>query len=246
MLGMGTEKVEDELRRVIPGVRTLRLDRDSVSDFREAERILTTFGDGGADVLIGTQMVAKGHHFPNVTLVGIVLADIGLSLPDFRAGERLFSLLTQVSGRSGRGTEEGSVVIQTFNPDHFSIISARSHDYSSFYAQEIDERRELSYPPFSRLIRLVFESGSAERTLKMAASFASELGKGAPSDVEILGPAPAVISRMKSSYRYQILIKGGKGLGAVKKRIGVLLDDGMKKRPVGVRVVVDVDPANML
>jgi primosomal protein N' (replication factor Y) len=168
-------------------------------------------------------------------------------MPDFRAGERLFSLLTQVAGRSGRGAERGKVLIQTFNPDHYSIIAARRHDYRQFHGLESEARRELGYPPFSRLVRLVFESGSAERSLAAAARAAGVLSRCGGGDLSVLGPAPAILGRLKGAHRSQVLIKGGASLAKAKAAIGGMLDFKSGSHPFpGVRVVVDVDPVAML
>jgi primosomal protein N' (replication factor Y) len=246
LLGLGTERVEEEILARFPTARVLRLDRDMASDFGEVERILETFEAGDADVLIGTQMVAKGHHFPGVTFVGIVLADIGLSLPDFRAGERLYGLLSQVAGRSGRGEDHGKVLVQTFNPNHYAVLAAQKHDYAEFYSKELDARRELSYPPFSRLIRVVFESKSREGAGETAAAFADSIRRSSGGDADVLGPAPAVIDRVRGSWRYQVLIRG-KALGRVKKSARAMLEQGGRLCSTkGVRVMVDVDPSAML
>jgi primosomal protein N' (replication factor Y) len=247
MFGVGTERVESEIKKSMPSARVLRMDRDVVSDITEVERILGTFEAGGADILVGTQMVAKGHHFPWVTFVGIVIADIGLSLPDFRGGERLFALLAQVAGRSGRGTQSGKVLIQTFNPDHYAIQAARHHDYKTFYATELEARRELNYPPFTRIVRLVFEAGSPEKALAAAGLYVSSLGRISGADIEVMGPAPAVISKLKGSYRCQVLVKGTKSLPGAKKLIGQIVTMTGKSHHIpGARVLVDVDPMAML
>ncbi|MBI5525081.1 MAG: primosomal protein N' [Deltaproteobacteria bacterium] len=246
MFGLGTERVEAEIALRYPQARVLRLDRDVARDFTDVERVIETFASGGADVLVGTQMVAKGHHFPNVTFVAIIIADIGLSVPDFRAGERLFGLLSQVAGRSGRGTDEGRVLIQTFNPGHYTVEAAKLHDYRAFFETEIAARRSLLYPPFSRLIRVVFESAGKEKAIEAGDRFAGDAARAAGRGVQVLGPAPCVIDRIKGAWRYQVVIKG-KTLGPVKKAIGAMLrPGGAWHRMVGVRLVVDVDPIGML
>jgi primosomal protein N' (replication factor Y) len=246
MLGLGTERVEEEVLTRVPGARVLRLDRDVASGFADVERILEAFAAGGADVLVGTQMVAKGHHFPQVTFVGIVLADIGLAIPDFRAGERLFGLLAQVAGRAGRGADAGRVLIQTFNPSNDAVAAAKAPDYAAFYVREIEARRELLYPPFARLLRLVFESTKREKAIEVADAFARTLVAESGRGVQVLGPAPAVIDRIKGVYRYQLLVKG-RSLAQTKAALDAVLRPGGKwHRIIGVRVVVDVDPMGML
>jgi primosomal protein N' (replication factor Y) len=246
MFGLGTERVEAEIVSRYPKARVLRLDRDVARDFSEVERVLETFASGGADVLVGTQMVAKGHHFPNVTFVAIIVADIGLSVPDFRAGERLFSLLSQVAGRSGRGTDEGKVLIQTFNPGHYTVEAAKAHDFGAFFQTEIAARRSLLYPPFSRLIRVVFESAGKEKAMEAGDRFAGDVARAAGRGAQVLGPAPCVIDRIKGAWRYQVVIKGH-ALGPVKKAMGAMLrPGGAWHRMIGVRLVVDVDPIGML
>jgi primosomal protein N' (replication factor Y) len=205
--GLGTERIEEEVRKCYPSARVLRLDRDTTTRKGAHERIIGAFRRGEADVLIGTQMVAKGLDFPNVTLVGVVSADTGLNVPDFRAAERTFQLLTQVAGRAGRGEHPGTVVIQTFTPDHFSIRCATSQDYRGFYDNEIEDRAELRYPPFSRLANLVVsdpdEKAGHDRTEVLAAALKSAM----PPEVEIIGPAPAPLARLRGQYRRHVVLR---------------------------------------
>jgi primosomal protein N' (replication factor Y) len=205
------------------------------------------------DILIGTQMIAKGHDLPGITLVGIVLADVGLSLPDFRAGERLFHVVTQVAGRCGRGSQPGEVIVQTFNPEEATLLLAARYDWAGFYQQELLQRKGVVYPPFCRLILLVLQ-GNRERGVKEAAQrlggLARELqtrGKKGRQDVlEILGPAPAPIGRLRGKHRYQLLIKGRDvaGLHTFLKRL-LNEREGMKTHR-GVELTVDVDPQAFL
>ena len=247
-LGLGTEKVEDEIKKSFPDSRVARMDRDTVSRKGSHERILKRMEEGDLDILIGTQMVTKGHDYPNITMVGVISADISLNLPDFRAAERTFQLLTQVSGRAGRGDVLGKVIIQTFNPDHYSIVAARSHDLDGFYREETTFRKELGYPPFSRLISIRLRGNSEARTA-LAANNLGELARNemkAWKGVTILGPSKATIYKIRGKYRWHILVKGkdsGKLHSFVRKLIS-LTREGSGFR--GVELQVDVDPLNML
>lgn len=210
--GMGTERVEEEVRALFPQARTLRWDHETTRARGSHDLILTHFANHQADVLIGTQMLAKGLDLPLVTLVGIVLADVGLHLPDFRAGERVFQTLTQVSGRSGRSVLGGEVVLQTFDPDHYVVRAAAQHDYEGFYRQELEHRRKLGYPPFGRLVRLEHRNlaeDKAERTAQaLAAHLQALVEKQGRVQTEVLGPTPCFYSRLDGRYRWQILLRG--------------------------------------
>ncbi len=208
-LGTGSERVEDELHQHLPAARIARLDRDSASGKGAFEQILHAFRDGEIDILVGTQMIAKGHDIPNVTLVGVILADIGLSMPDFRAAERSFQLLTQAAGRAGRGSAPGHVVIQTLNPDHYAIRFAAEQDYEGFYRKEIEFRKWLRYPPFSAFANVLVRAEKQEEALRMATQLGFVLNP-APEGVRVMGPAEAPVLRLKNEFRYQILIKGAK------------------------------------
>ena len=205
-LGTGSERVEEELHQHFPTARIARLDRDSASGKGSFERILHGFRDGEIDILVGTQMIAKGHDIPNVTLVGVVLADIGLSLPDFRAAERSFQLLTQAAGRAGRGDMPGRVVIQTLNPDHYAIRFAAQQDYQGFYRKEIEFRKWLRYPPFAALANVMVRAEKQEDALRMATQL-GHLLMPAPEGIRVMGPAEAPVLRVRNEYRYQILLK---------------------------------------
>ncbi len=212
MMGLGTERVEEEARRAFPGARTLRWDRDVTRGRDSHEAILARFLAREADVLIGTQMIAKGLDMPLVTLVGVISADIALHLPDFRASERSFQLLEQVAGRAGRGPKGGRVIIQTYNPDHHSIQAAALHDYHAFYQREIEFRRRLGYPPFGRLARLSYAHAGSAHAQEQAAVMAHRLKLerdhlGIPN-VDILGPAPAFVPRIRGRWRWQIILRG--------------------------------------
>lgn len=210
--GFGTQRVEAEVRRLFPRARVLRLDRDAAATKGAHERILDAFSAREADVLVGTQMVAKGHDLPLVTLVGVVSADVGLHLPDFRASERTFQLLTQVAGRAGRALPESQVVVQTYNPEHVAVQMAAAHDYAGFYQREIAWRRELGHPPFARMVRFVCTAAKEETCRRKAHEFHQELLRrtaeaGEPA-CELLGPAPCPVLRMRGKYRWQIVARG--------------------------------------
>lgn len=240
--GWGTQRIEEELARHFPEARVLRLDQDATRRKGGHFKILDSFARREADILLGTQMVAKGLDLPGVTLVGVINADIGLSIADFRSAERSFQLLTQVSGRAGRGSSPGEVVMQTNAPRNYAIRHARSHDFASFYDEEIAYRRELVYPPFSRLIAILVRGPDPARVLEHAQFIAHALRRRARPELKILGPAETPVARVKGEYRQQLLIKAA-SLDSARK----LLLDLLRKtqRPAGVSVGVDVDPERM-
>ncbi len=211
-LGLGTERVEEAVKALFPQARVARMDRDTTSKKGALLNILKDLRQNKIDILVGTQMVAKGHDFPNITLVGIICADLTLNLPDFRAGEQTFQLLAQVSGRAGRGDAPGRVILQTYAPNHFSIVSAQAQDFKAFCQREIQSRQALSYPPFSRLIQLRISGQDAEQVREFADALGGicrELKKNASffHAITILGPAESPISRIAGHYRWQILLK---------------------------------------
>jgi primosomal protein N' (replication factor Y) len=243
-LGLGSERVEDELHGAFPTARIARLDRDSVTGKHDYETILAAFREGSYDLLVGTQMIAKGHDIPNVTLVGIVSADVGLGLPDFRAAERTFQLLTQAAGRAGRGETPGIVVIQTINPDHYAVRCAAAQDYEAFYTKEIEFRRLMAYPPFAALASVIVRGANEEDALSRSAAL-GRLLQPPPDGVRVLGPAAAALARLKNEYRYQMLLKA-----ATRARLNEVLTDlrrfahGEKWNPTSL--VIDVDPVTLL
>jgi primosomal protein N' (replication factor Y) len=243
-LGAGSERIEDELHQHFPAARIARLDRDSASAKGAFEHILQSFRAGEIDILVGTQMIAKGHDIANVTLVGIVLADIGLSMPDFRAAERSFQLLTQAAGRAGRGDLPGRVVIQTLNPDHYAIQLAAGHDYEGFYRKEIEFRKWLRYPPFAAFANVVLRAGKQEDALRFSTEFGRLLAP-APEGVRVLGPAEAPVPRLKSEYRYQLLIKASKR-SVLREVLGKLRDYAAQAKWPATAVVIDVDPLTLM
>lgn len=209
--GLGTEGVEDAVRARWPKARLLRWDRDTAHTHEAHTTILERFSSGAADVLVGTQMITKGLDLPLVTVVGVVSADTALNLPDFRASERTFQLLTQVAGRSGRGLLGGRVVLQTYHPDHYAIVAASRHDYEGFARQELAFRREQSYPPYTRLAKLVYEdssSGRAEaKARELSATLRAALARAGLPTTNVLGPAPPFFARLRGRYRWQILLR---------------------------------------
>ncbi|MBI2352060.1 MAG: primosomal protein N' [Deltaproteobacteria bacterium] len=248
-IGFGTEQVEQDLRGLIPGARIARMDRDTTSKRGSQERLIRQWEKGEIDILVGTQMITKGHDVMGVTLVGAILADLSLNLPDFRAVERTFQLLSQVAGRAGRGKEAGRVIIQTYAPDHYAFPNIITHDYKAFFASEIEFRRDLNYPPFSRLAHLRLEGPRAQEVEAKARMVGEELRARRQREpkfqeqIEILGPAPAPIEKWRSRYRWQILLKG--------KRSRPLLELASQAREIlprsrSTRFYIDVDPYNML
>ncbi len=236
--GGGTQRVEEEVRRLFPQARTLRWDRDVTGVKGAHWHILEAFARHEADILIGTQMLAKGLDLPRVTLVGVVSADEGLFLPDFRTGERTFQVLTQVAGRAGRGLWGGRVIIQTYNPQHYAIRAASRHDYARFYEREMAFRREMDYPPYSRLIRLLYTHTRSERAQQEATRLAGDLRDEALlqglTDIDIIGPAPCFYTRLRGQYRWHIILRGPDPVRLLRK----------VPLPAGWRV--DIEPMSLL
>jgi primosomal protein N' (replication factor Y) len=240
--GIGTEKVEEEVLNLFPRARVVRLDRDTTARKGAHSRIMRAFREGDADILIGTQMVAKGLDFPNVTLVGVVSADTAINMPDFRAAERTFQLLTQVAGRAGRGTQLGEVIIQTFSPDHYSIQAAIRHDYQSFYKQEILFRKELRYPPFSRFANLICGDLDEHAAQVRAGSLADALKAVAPKEVEVIGPSAAPLARLKNQYRFHVALRA-----PLDTPLADLVRAALARIPPNERlgINIDMDPLSM-
>ncbi|MDI6686735.1 MAG: primosomal protein N' [Desulfobacterales bacterium] len=251
LLGLGTEKVEEAVKHLFPDARVARLDRDTIRKKNAMLSILKGLKDQAIDILIGTQMVAKGHDFPNITLVGIICADLSLNFPDFRAGERTFQLLAQVSGRAGRGTVPGRVILQTYNPDHFSIVAAKNQDFKAFYNKEIVFRKALNYPPFSRIILLKISGKDMKKTQRYAmdvGNLCSELKNNNRfvKSVEILGPITAPLPRLSKHFRWQILIKGPSAEHLHGFVHQLLFKNRERISSRDVKIVVDVDPFFMM
>ena len=243
-IGVGSERLEQELGAFFPKARIARLDRDTVGGKRDYETILAGFRARHYDILVGTQMIAKGHDIPNVTLVGIVNADLGLGLPDFRAAERTFQLLTQAAGRAGRGETPGIVLIQTVQPEHYAIQCAAEQNYEKFYRKEIEFRRLMYYPPFGALASIIIRSTNEEDALSRSAALGRLLNP-APEGVRVMGPAPAPVLRVKTEYRYQMLLKT-----AGRKRLGEILADVRRfaaaEKWGPANLAIDVDPMTLL
>ncbi len=247
-LGLGTEKVEKAVQKLFPEVNVARMDRDTTARKGALLKILRDLRDGKIQVLIGTQMVAKGHDFPNITLVGIICADLSLSFPDFRAGERTFQLLAQVAGRTGRGKTPGHVILQSYQPDHFTIQAAEKQNFREFYAQEIPFRKALNYPPYTRLVQIRLLGPHKDRVAAHArfiADICQRLQNDSPdfkSHLEILGPVEAPIFRVANQYRFQMILKS-KQVKILQAFINTLFQDKEKMRSTGgVRTDIDVDP----
>lgn len=238
--GTGTERLEDELRKLFSDAHIARMDRDTTSKKFGHGDILDAFERGQYDILLGTQMVAKGHDIKNVTAVGILSADAGLNMPDFRAAERCFSLITQAAGRAGRGNIRGKVVVQTYNPDHYAVIAGLNHDYKRFYQHEILLREQLFYPPYSQLIKLTVQNQNEELAYNEAAHIISLFKMiFAGEDTQILGPAPALISKFKDLYRINVLIKT-KDYRIVQKHLVA------QKIHLRNDIIIDVNPLNVM
>lgn len=243
--GTGTERLEHALRSLFPTARLARMDRDSVRGRGAVEDLLSRVERGDVDILLGTQMIAKGHDFPKVTLVGVLAADALLGLPDFRAGERTFQLLAQVAGRSGRREQPGEVIVQAYDPDHHAVRAACEHDFETFARAELAYRRTLHYPPYSALAILLFRDRAFERARERGATVAAELRRLGLQGLQVLGPAPAPLERLRGEYRVQILIKGERR-DVIRQALGAATEilEKLKLRPDSV--TVDVDPVSTL
>jgi primosomal protein N' (replication factor Y) len=246
LLGIGTERLEEDVAALFPGARVARMDRDTTSGKGGHARILSLVEKGEIDILIGTQMIAKGHDFPGVTVVGVISVDTTLNLPDFRGGERAFQLVSQVLGRAGRGDTPGRVLVQTLNPDHFALRAAVNHDYEAFYREELAQRQDAGYPPFSYLAAVHFSGNSlpaVEAEARKAAAILREIKGSSGLRLEILGPASAPLGRIRGRYRWHILLKSAQrnALHSALKRLRQL-----HVPPAVVRTAIDVDPLEML
>ena len=248
-MGLGSERIEEEVRQVIPHARVARLDSDTASNRKQYMQTLRSVHQHEVDILVGTQMIAKGLHFPGITLVGVVWADSGLGIPDFRASERTFQLLAQVTGRAGRGEHAGKVIIQTFQPHHYAVQCARKHDYRGFYSQEESLREDLQYPPFSRLVNIKCsapDENSVRICIEKISGFLRQaIAESKMTDIELLGPAPAPLVRIKNRSRWQLLMKGNNP-GALHNLCYMLQENYRKLCSGNVRISIDVDPENMM
>lgn len=242
-VGVGTEQVEEAVRARLPRARVARLDRDAVAGAGETAALLARFARRDVDVLVGTQMVTKGHDFPGVTLVGVVLADTALALPDFRAAERTFQLLTQVAGRAGRGADAGRVVVQTFNPGTRAVARAAQHDFDGFAEGELEERRRLRWPPFTRLLAARVE-GTEVSAPRAAEALARAARPALHGEVAMLGPAPAAIERIRGRTRWHLLFRAAAPQALF--RVHSALAPLARRPPSGARIRFDMDPYSML
>ncbi|MBI5249890.1 MAG: primosomal protein N' [Desulfomonile tiedjei] len=244
--GVGTQKVEEELRELFPEARIERLDRDSTRKRNELENILDRFRKKEIDILTGTQMIVKGHDFPGIALVGVLCGDLSLHFPDFRAAERTFQMLTQVAGRTGRESDSGRVILQTFDPDHDAIRFAASHDFTGFFEHDSEMRRELFYPPFGHLILIRVEGNSEKRVESRAIKIgrAARILKKGFGDISILGPAPSPRKKAVGRFRWQVLFKSPSRAN-VRGLVKSLKSDGHLKGQ-GLKVIIDVDPIDMM
>ncbi|MBN2505298.1 MAG: primosomal protein N' [Verrucomicrobia bacterium] len=242
--GLGTQKVEETLLKLFPHARISRMDSDALKRKEDYRRILGDFRLGRIDILLGTQMIAKGLHFPNVTLVGIIYADLSLHLPDFRAGERTFQLLTQVAGRAGRGEVEGEVVVQAFTPFHPAIQYARRHDYAGFYEQELEFRQQLAYPPFARIALLIVKGRNEDKVKFASEHLRKQIAETLPhpDDLIVAGPAPAPLLRAEGFYRYHLMLRTRHML-RLSRSLARLSTDLVL--PEHVTLTVDIDPLNL-
>jgi primosomal protein N' (replication factor Y) len=248
--GVGTERVEAEVRRLLPEARVARLDRDTAPHSGRALGVLNSFAAGELDILVGTQMITKGHHFPRVTLVGVIAADLSLFFPEYHAGERTFQLLSQVAGRAGRGEAPGRVLIQTYHPEHYVFKAVQSQDYQGFYERELEDRRQLGYPPFTRLA-LVRLSGVQEETVareanRLAGTLKNTINKERELGawVRVLGPAPAGLTRLQGRFRWQLLLKSY-GRGPLEVTLRLLRRVWTPPPRSHVDLTLDIDPVSL-
>ena len=244
-MGSGTELVEEEVKKRWPWISTERMDLDTTQNKGAHQQILERFAKGETQVLIGTQMVAKGLDFPNVTTVGVLAADMILNLPDYSASERTFQLLTQVAGRAGRGDQPGKVIIQSYNPEHYSLLSAQQHDYAQFYQKELQMRSLMEYPPFTFMVRILVSDYTDAGLLEQLVQMSDAIAKAFP-EIEFLGPAQAPIGMIRKRYRYHVILKG-KNLAIVRQAA----EYGQKvmnlsRKSNTLRILIDVEPSNVL
>jgi primosomal protein N' (replication factor Y) (superfamily II helicase) len=244
-VGAGAEQLEERLKTLFPAARIGRLDRDTARQPRMWQQLLGAFADGRIDILVGTQMVAKGHDFHRVTLVGVVSADTQLGLPDFRAAERTFELLTQVAGRAGRGELPGQVLVETYHPEHYAIALAAQQDYLSFYEKELHYRRMMHYPPFAALASILVRDARLENAVKWSREIERFFAGATTSGVRVLGPAPAPLARLRKEFRFQFLLKSPKRT-EMGRLLRAALDHCTRKEIPQKAVLVDVDPLSLM
>jgi len=246
-IGEGTEKIEHKFGELFPGARVARLDRDVARRAAQFRRVLADFRQGKIDILVGTQLIAKGHDFPGVTLVGVVSADLGLALPDFRAAERTFQLLTQAAGRAGRGDMPGRVLVQTFYPDHYAIRLAAEQNYEGFFSKEMGFRRVLHYPPVTALANVIAQDIKLEQAARVAKQVGDFLAglEGQTPGLKIFGPAPAPLARVKGCYRIQFLLKATSRVqltALLRQLVDHCEEQGIPPR----LLMIDMDPVSVM
>jgi primosomal protein N' (replication factor Y) len=242
--GFGTERVEAEMKREYAGARIARMDRDAVRRKGALAALLSRFQRGDIDILVGTQMIAKGHDFPRVTIVGVISADVGLGMADFRASERTFQLLTQVAGRAGRGEQAGRAIVQTLYPHHYSIQLACRQDYPGFFELELNFRRSMRYPPLVSMANTIVRARTFEGAIDDASDVARTLREtaGSRGSFRVLGPAPAALGKLRGEYRAQLLLKGTN-----RKAMRDAIQSALDERPdVARRCTVDIDPLSVM
>jgi primosomal protein N' (replication factor Y) len=243
--GEGSEHLEERLREEFPGTRIARLDRDAVRTKQQYQETLGAFAGGALDILVGTQMLAKGHDFQRVTLVGVISADSSLTLPDFRAAERTFQLLMQVAGRAGRGELPGRVLIQTYYPEHYAIQDAVRQNYLAFYERELHFRRMMAYPPFTSLANVIVRDTNLENAIRWSRRLSEYFSPSDGQGIRILGPASAPLARLKKEHRFQFLLKSPKRSVITKLLSGALSFCDANEIPQ-TAVLVDMDPLSLL
>jgi primosomal protein N' (replication factor Y) len=248
LLGVGTEKIQEAMHLLFPNARVARMDRDTTTRKGSMIRLLKDLKQRRIDILVGTQMVAKGHDFPGITLVGVVCADLTLNFPDFRAGERTFQLLAQVAGRAGRGDRLGKVILQTYNPDHFSILAAKDQDFKAFFNQEIGFRKALGYPPFTRLIAVRISGKDPKKTAAHAGVLGDRCQKMLAvkgrfgGQIQVMGPIEAPLPRIANRHRWQVLVKSPDTAKLHRFVHELILSQHAATAGRHIKVTVDVDP----
>ena len=244
LFGFGIQRIESELARKFPAAHMARMDSDTMTTPRQFQKVFEEFGSGAIDILLGTQMVAKGLDFPKVTLVGVVSADTSLSIPDFRAAERTFQLIVQVAGRAGRSERKGEVVVQTLHADEPAIVFATTHDYDGFAANELPLRKDIDFPPYSRLMRFVVRHERVEVAEQGAAQLAADLKAILPAgQYHLIGPQQAAVAKVKNQFRFQVLLKTPRG-GVLQQYLVPRMEEICRKTPA--EIIADVDPLHLL
>ena len=241
--GLGTQKVEEELRVLVPSLNLKRMDRDTTQRKHSHYRIIKEMEEGRTDLLLGTQMVAKGHDLPNVTVSAVISSDLALNLPDFRSAEKAFQLFSQLAGRAGRGGCPGKVYIQTYNPGHYVFDYVKNNDYRGFFMKEMSLREELSYPPYSKMVRIVLNFRTRDMAKKIVRDVSAMVHNTSDRGMDILGPSPAPIEKIRNLWRWHLIIKGRNSKTLRNKASEIIR---MLKEIENVKAYVDVDPLSLL